>query len=203
MKRILLLLTGIISFSVLMSQETLIKRGLRIGAFGAPIIEFSDLDGSFGVSVGGGGAIMIEHFFIGGYGMGSTHDILKDIDADEYDVTLAHGGLWTGFDLMPSEIIHMTTSFRAGWGVLLFGLDNDFSNYDFEDQVFTLTPEIGIELNVTRFFKIAATGGYRWVKDVDISPYEGDEFDSFTGSLVFKFGEFNNRSRHGREYRHW
>lgn len=51
---------------------------------------------------------------------------------------------------------------------------------------------------MTRFFKIAATGGYRWVKDVDTRPYEGDEFDSFTGSLVLKFGEFNNRPRDDR-----
>ncbi len=189
---------GISACGLLMSQETLLNRGIRVGAFGAPIVEFSDLDGSFGVSVGGGGAIMIEHFFIGGYAMGSTHDILQDIDADEYDVTLAHGGIWTGFDLMPSELIHMTANFRAGWGVLLFGLDNDFSDYDFEDRIFTLTPELGIELNVTRFFKIAATGGYRWVKDVDTKPYEGNEFDSFTGSLVLKFGEFNNRLRENR-----
>jgi len=176
----------------LSAQETLINHHIRVGGFGAPIIELSDLDGTFGASFGAGGGVMIEHFFIGAYGLGSTHSILADIDADEYDVTLAHGGIWTGFDLTPWKLIHVTTSFRAGWGVLLFGLDNDFGDYDFDDHIFTLTPELGIEVNVTRFFKIAATCGYRWIRDVDVIPFEGDEFDSFTGSLVFKIGDFNN-----------
>jgi len=171
MKKLLLLFVGISACGVLMSQETLLNQGIRVGAFGAPIVEFSDLDGSFGVSVGGGGAIMFEHFFIGGYAMGSTHDILRDIDADEYDVTLAHGGIWTGFDLMPSEIVHMTANFRAGWGVLLFGLDNDFSDYDFEDRIFTLTPELVLcQVSIDGYSLLSLTLA-SWVVNCQLTPF--------------------------------
>ena len=194
MKRIFLLGLWTAILSTGMCQETLFNRhGIRVGGFGAPIIEFSDLNGNFGVSVGGGGGIMINHFFIGGYALGSTHDILADIDADQFNTTLAHGGLWLGYDFFPYRLVHLTSSFRAGFGVLLFGLEDDFSRYDFEDEVYTLTPELGVELNVSRHVKIGANLGYRWVKDVDTSPYRRTDFDSYTASLVIKFGSFNNR----------
>ena len=178
----------------LSAQQTLFNRSsFQIGGFGAPIIEFSDLNGNFGVSVGGGGGIMLDHFFIGAYGLGSTHNILEDIDADRYEVTLAHGGLWLGYDFSPHRLIHVTSSIRGGYGVLIFGLEDDFSYYDSEDEILAFTPEIGIELNVNRFMKIGTTFGYRWVEDVDTAPYSSDAFDSYVGSFVIKFGAFNNQ----------
>ena len=192
-----------ISYS-LSAQQTLLNRSsFQVGGFGAPIVEFSDLNGNFGVSVGGGGGIMLNHFFIGAYGLGSTHDILADIDAERFEVTLAHGGLWLGYDFSPHQLVHVTSSFRGGYGVLLFGLEDDFSNYDYDDEIFTLTPEIGVELNVNRFMKIGTTFGYRWVKDVDSSPYAPDAFNSYVGSFLIKFGAFNNRyPRYRKKQRH-
>ena len=176
------------------SQETLVSRhGLQLGGFGGPILEFSDLNGNFGVSVGGGGGIMLNHFFLGGYGLASTHDILADIDAERYEVTLAHGGIWTGYDFSPHKLLHVTFSFRAGYGILLFGLEDDFSYYDFEDEIFTLTPEVGISLNLTRHVKLVGTVGQRWVRDVETDSYASDAFDSYVASFMIKFGDFNNR----------
>lgn len=188
----------------LSAQQTLSNRSsFQIGGFGGPIIEFSDLDGNFGVSVGGGGGIMLNHFFIGVYGLGSTHDILKNIDADNFDVTLVHGGLWLGYDFSPHRLVHVTSSFRGGYGALLYGLEDNFSEYDFDDEIFTMTPEIGVELNVNRFVKIGTTFGYRWVKDVDSSPTSQQAFDSYVGSFLIKFGVFNNRyPRYKKKQRH-
>ncbi|MEM6633688.1 MAG: hypothetical protein AAF694_28705, partial [Bacteroidota bacterium] len=77
---------------------------------------------------------------------------------------------------------------------LLFGLEDDFSDFDFEDEIFTLTPEIGVSLNVSRHIKLVGTVGQRWVKDVETDSYSSDTFDSYVASFMIKFGDFNNRT---------
>ena len=189
------LLVCVLSIGMAGAQNTLFNQeGLRISGFGAPIVEISELNGKTGTSLGVGGGLMLNNFFIGVYGMGSLHGLVANLDQDEpIDVWLTHGGIWTGLDIAPNELVHLTTSFRAGWGVALYNIEEDLSDYEFDDQVVVLTPEIGIELNMTKFFKIALTGGYRWVQDVDAPGYSSEDFDSPVGSITFKFGSFRDR----------
>jgi hypothetical protein len=66
---------------------------------------------------------------------------------------------------------------------------------------FVATPELGFELNITRFFRIAATAGYRIVagiSEVNFTDAQGNliekinnsDFSSPMGALTFKFGWF-------------
>jgi hypothetical protein len=52
-------------------QETLFGNVDVWGGFGGPIFEISSIADESIVSVGGGGALIMDNFFFGGYGIGT------------------------------------------------------------------------------------------------------------------------------------
>jgi hypothetical protein len=163
------------------------------GAFGGPLLEFSEVNGEFAVDVGGGGALVINDFFLGGYGMGTT---FNDVTVGEKDYTIqfGHGGFWLGYVYKPEKIVHVYSQVKTGWGNirLLEEPNDDKDDAAFRDAVYVLTPELGLEINVTKFLKVALTGGYRWVADVDNTPggLTQDDFNSWQGGISFRIGGF-------------
>lgn len=195
MKQLILWGAMLLPFSMFAQDETLFKNAEVIGGFGGPIVEFSQINGEVGTDVGGGGALILNNFFIGGYGMGTTFPEIK-VENKNYTIDFGHGGFWLGYAHRSPKLVHLYGSARLGWGGIQLkedpDQDDEFAKYD--DAIFVLTPELGVELNVTQFFKIAATGGYRWVADVDGLPGELDSssFSSPVGTLTFRFGGFGN-----------
>lgn len=188
--KIIFLLAGLFSFSLASAQqETLFGKVNEdeIGAFGSPILEIGPINGQTSGYVGGGGALVIRGFFIGGYGIGTSFAD-TEINGARYDIKLKHGGLWFGYAPVQYKVIHPYSSLRIGWGKsqLLRGDDADFS-----ERNFVLTPELGLELNVFDFLKIAFTGGYRWVSGVDNLPgLNNEDFSNFMGGITFRIGGF-------------
>jgi len=171
-------------------HETLFRNARVVGAFGAPIVE-TGLGNDMTTAVGGGGALVIDNFFLGGYGVGSI-DFEELIDEDQIEeIELGHGGFWLGYTLAPHRVVHLYTSARLGWGAI--GIDVT-DNSDFpkgNDNVFVATPELGLELNVTQWFRIAGTVGYRYVDGVSENRgYASDDFNGLLGNLTFRFGWF-------------
>ena len=192
MKQIIFLFALSFGFGILTAQEeTLFNRAKIIGAFGAPIVQYSFHGDDVTTSVGGGGALIIDHFFIGGYGIGTVNeDIFQNIERIE----LAHGGFWIGAVYPSNKLVHLYSSVRIGWG----GVDIDLDNEDFDsfDGVFVVEPEAGLELNVFKFFRIAATVGYRYVDGINESSISGldkNAFNGVIGGLTFRFGGFGHR----------
>jgi hypothetical protein len=191
---ILLILVCLLGWS-LHGQETLFQDIDEddIGAFGSPLIEIGSINGEVGSDVGGGGALVIGGFFLGGYGLGTTYPEAT-INGTRYDIRLKHGGLWMGYAHNQYKVIHPYSSLRLGWGKsqLLRGKDADFS-----ERNFVLTPELGFEVNAFRFLKIAFSGGYRWVNGVDELPgLDSNDFSSAMGTVTFRIGGFG-------EYEDW
>ena len=89
-----------------------------------------------------------------------THTITQGDDAGEYDIKFGHGGLWLGFAPKSDKLIHFYGSTKIGWGKAR--LRQDKENV-FTDRVFVLTPEMGLEVNLTEWLKMSFTAGYRWV----------------------------------------
>ncbi len=171
--------------------ETLFNQVKVVGAFGGPFFEYSEIGNDLEVSSGGGGGLIINDFFIGGYGMGS---ITASIFEEELEsIELAHGGLWMGYTYRPYKLLHLFSSVKLGAGALDIEFDN---GPDYDESIFVVTPELGIELNVFKFFKIGFTGGYRFVNGYD-SPTPGfgkDELNGAVGTITLRFGGFG----HGR-----
>ena len=196
MKKQLITLTLMLFATVAMmaQTETLFNRARVVGGFGAPIVEVG-LDKDYNTSIGGGGGIVINSFFIGGYGMASLDfDELLQEDGDIDNIELAHGGLWLGFSVPSQKLIHFYGSARVGWGALDIATED--SRFDELDQIFVFTPEAGVELNVTRWFRLAGTVGYRYLSGANEgADYTNDDFrGAFTG-ITLRFGGFGNRWR--------
>ena len=194
-KLILLVFCSFLGLSVFAQHETLFNRARVVGAFGAPIVEFG-LNDQINTSVGGGGGIVIDNFFLGGYGLGSI-DFEALIENDDIEqLEIGHGGFWLGYAYRPDKLIHLYSSARIGWGAVNVQLNDNNVRFSDLDKIFVVTPEIGVELNITGWFRLGATAGYRWVDGTNESlGYTDDDFSGGIGTLHFRFGWFGWRRR--------
>ena len=169
-------------------QETLFGDVDVIGGFGGPFIEFGSINGQFGADVGGGGALILDEFFIGGYGQG-TNFADASFDNKDWNIKYGHGGLWFGFVNQEYKMVHLFSSLKVGWGrVRLTAPDTD----QLKDRIFVLTPEVGAEVNLTDFFKVSFTAGYRMVSGVSVfEALDNSDFSSPVGILTFRFGGYD------------
>lgn len=189
-KQLIHLIFALLIGSSLHAQtQTLFDKARVVGGFGGPLVEIG-LNEHYNTSVGGGGGLLINSFFLGGYGMGSLDfEELLIQDGDIESIDLGHGGLWLGFSVPTHKLIHFYGSARIGWGAIDIRTRN--AVFDDLDQVFVLTPEVGIELNITQWFKLAGTLGYRYLDGInDNSFYVNDDFRGTFAGITLRFGGF-------------
>lgn len=190
MKKITIILAALLVSLGLSAQHETIFGNVDIwGGFGGPIFEISSINDQSVVSIGGGGALIMDNFFFGGYGIG-TDDSNHTFEDQEYKIKLNHGGLWLGATSNPNKLIHVYASTRLGWGRARLRQSGDTV---FSDRVFSLTPELGFEVNVTDFFQLAFTGGYRVITGIDDLPgLTNSNFSNVVGGVTLRFGGFDN-----------
>lgn len=58
------------------------------------------------------------------------------------------------------------------------------------NNLFVLQPELELEINVIKYFKIALGVNYRLFTGVDLRNYTNDDFLNLGGAFAFKFGKF-------------
>lgn len=194
MKNIFTLILCLGISGITYSQTQTLFNNLDVtGVFGSVIVETGAINEEIGADVGGGGALVLDPIFIGGYGMGTkypTHEIMNGADAGQYDVKFGHGGLWLGIVPNSEKLIHFYGSAKIGWGKARLRQEKDNV---FTDRVFVLTPEIGFEVNLTQYMKMSVTGGYRWVNGVtQLQELANEDFSSPIGLITFHFGGFTD-----------
>lgn len=223
----LVILMGIVIYSTaLYSQDKpqpeylLDMNKVKVSGFGNTFSELSIIDGRLAYSSGGGGAFLFNYkFFLGIY----SHDLLTSHSREDIyplahnpstnplapsyvhnRIRFNHGGLWFGYIHNPQKLLHWGGSLKAGLGsISLFDRDIDFRDFDdhHRDWVGTVIPEINIEVNVARWFKINAGIGYRLVYAINNDAYTNSmgesirlfspsEFSSPTATIKFLFGSF-------------
>ena len=113
---------------------------------------------------------------------------------------MGHGGLWLGATPGSYNVIHPYVSVKAGWGVLELDFDDPNQRFDDLDQVFVLTPEVGMEFNLTRWMRLSGGLGYRYVSGInDANPIEPGDLRGLTANLTLRFGWFgSNRYQYDR-----
>lgn len=167
--------------------QTIFSDETSYGGFAAPIIEFSNINGITVGDVGGGGGFIVNSFFLGGYGLGNEGS-QAEIENETYDIRFRHGGFWMGYAFKQNKVVHLYSSFRIGWGETELK-QNDEKFY--EDNLLALAPELGVELNITNWCKLVASGGYRAVSGINKLPeLTNDDFSGVYGALTFRFGGF-------------
>ncbi len=223
---VIILITTNLVFSQDEPEYLFNLKEVKYSGFGNTITEFSGINGSFGVSQGGAGALLINYtYFIGFYGTNivTSHPI-EDIYPDNHNpltnpllpkytdmqLTFEDNGVWFGYINDYKKLIHWGTNVRMGWGrVSLYDKDVDFDDFGktLADNIFSFSPEFNLELNITRWFKINLGAGYKLVTGFDNFKYTnslGDkkilyrssQFSSPYANIKFMFGSFAKRSNH-------
>lgn len=200
MKNYLLILMTLFTVQLFgQSDQTLFNDVKRVGAFGGPIFEYSNFDTDLQTATGGGGAFVLDDFFLGGYGIGDVEFNRAGVeDSREINerMKFKHGGFWLGYVPMQNKVIHPYASLRLGWGKARYLKTANVGNAELEeakDNIFVLSPEAGVELNVFSFFRISATATYRLVNGIeDLPTYDNSDLGSFGAVLTLRFGGFGS-----------
>ena len=192
---------------------------VHVSGFGSYIIGFSDMGGEFAVYNGGGGAVLLNQtVYLGGYGMGLStqhkHQAISILNndgdvsnIDDLYTTFGHGGFWLGYIHQSQKPIHFGVSTKLGWGSADLHEKRAYSenpdidyNYFMSDHVFVMTPQLEVEMNLLRWFKMSASAGYQLVSGIDQTYINGagqkteffssSDFNSPMFNLTFSFGGF-------------
>lgn len=198
------------------------KGEVHVSGFGSYILGFSSVDGEFAVYNGGGGAVLLNQtVYFGGYGLGlsTPHGgqnlTMLNNDGDEisYDnlyTQFGHGGFWIGYLHQSYKPVHFGASTKLGWGSLTMTNDyyeDKYGDYDYyhiaDDGVFVVTPQVEVEMNLLKWFKINASAGYQFVSGVDqtyvntdgdrVKFFDAKDYSSPMFNLTFSFGGFGGK----------
>jgi hypothetical protein len=190
------------------STQYLLSEGVVLSGFGGPFAELSSIHDQAGVCLGAGGALVVNQtVFLGAYfeGLVTNHymeELQSYVNIERPKVSFEHGGLWFGYVYKPKKPVHGGISMKLGWGeISLEGdeFDDDVDvPFDFDDRIFSVIPQLELELNMTRWFRINAGVGYRFVTGIDADYiddagneayfYDQGDFNSITGTITLIFG---------------
>lgn len=191
-------------------QEYLFDWGnLEHGGFGAPVLKFTQVNGSPALMVGGRGGWIINHTVSLGFGAyaqvtGNKESTYLDPLSNEHPTLMfTQLGFELEYILASNKAIHATALVNIGSGNLSYQImdmnyhdyyDNERVNRFGMDWFFQVEPSVNVELNITKWFRLAAGIGYRFVSGVDYK-FQGEEYTNsdltgLSGNLHFKFGSF-------------
>lgn len=202
------------------TQYLFSDKNVHFSGFGGPTVQFGIVDGNFAVyNGGGGGALINQKFFIGGAGEGlSTSHSFPEIAQSQTDHTakyqglelnVGYGGLWLGYIHKSYNVVHWGLSTKFGPGAIsLFDRDYPTDKYQeiASDFVFVISPQLELEVNMARWFKMNFAAGYKLFTGIDDKTYfntDGQEVKYYTPSMFntpyfsigFYFGWFDLASR--------
>lgn len=195
MKRTILLLSMLVSISAF-AQDTRPKTLIgndpeEISGFGGVLFSFTTIDGELSTMTGGGGAVLFDNtFYIGGYGLGLTGNKEVQIAGDTYSSSFGHGGFWMGYNIKPSNLLHLGIDTKLGWGNITTK-SNALVDGEVKDDVFVFSPQVFGEANIAYWFKVNAGVGFQKTIGVDSDYFDASDFDGPTFSISLLFGWFN------------
>ena len=176
--------------SVLAQEEdelqTLFGRSTKVRGFFGPTLELTTLSGEFSAMLGAGGGILLDDFFLGGYGVGLTNNSVM-----QEEIEFGYGGLLVGYSFLANKPVHPGVSVLLGLGTVT-SPDSFFE----DDNVWVITPTIEMEVNLARFMKASIGATYRFVGGISDSGaeqqgYSNQDFSGPAGIISLRFGWFD------------
>ena len=165
--------------------STLLGSDIRHGGFGGPVVKFTEIDGEFGVLVGGRGGWIINDSFVigaGGYGLANQDHFDEYIDGqgDQEGLVMGYGGLELEYINRPLQVAHVSLSVLVGaggaaWDPLGWGPD-----WDEDIDAFF----------VTKHLRIGFGASYRFVGDVELPGLDNEDISGPAGVVTLKLGGF-------------
>lgn len=197
---------------------------VNVSGFGALTTGFSQFDNDLAVYNGGGGAVLLNQtMYFGVYGMGLSTQHGRDgftinshegtsITYEQVYTQFGHGGFWLGYIHKSHKPVHFGASTKFGWGSASLTDQQYSSGYDepcsynsiITDDVFVFTPQVEVEMNLLKWFKINASAGYQFVTGLDkyyinesgnqVDFFNSSDFNQPVFNLSFVFGWFVNNN---------
>ena len=144
----------------------------QLNTYIGPLVAMSNVEGYSVVDAGVTGGVAINNkFFIGFYGQKLLTKVpgtdLQTIGYPTYTgglVNMIHAGGVLGYIHKTKNVLNWGLSGSAGIGrlqILAKAPSSKFENAIYDDMVIILIPKIFLEVNMTSWFKINVSGGYR------------------------------------------
>ena len=181
-------------------MKTLLGRNRSGGGYVSFTSGYTRIDNEHALLFGGRIAWVASHSV--GVGLGATgfmNEYHYNASLDR-DVFLAggYGGLYIEPILFPRSPVHLSFPvLLGGGGISYVSRDRDFNeNFIEESKAFLLVePSAELELNLTRFFRLAFGVSYRFPSKFDIGtnsgyPIDVESLKEMSYTVTMKFGKF-------------
>ncbi len=183
------------------------NREYSSGGYGGPEIRATQIQGEWGLQLGGRGGWIIDHTFSiggGGYGIVTNHVGYERNDPTglhdtTYYLRTGYGGLFMEYINSSNEAVHFTVNLLVGAGGAVFQrsienqirFDDEFID-DFRESsaYFVFEPGVTADINLTHWFRVAAGVNYRIIAGLEMEHAEDSDLRGLSAGLTFKFGEF-------------
>ncbi len=214
MKIIILTIIGIIFSTTIYAQQTikineeiedeqevktLFKKDKRDGFYFSVSGGYSPIDNKNGVVSSMRGCWIMDHFFSIGVGGTAFINELNEIDLDFLmspeidDLNLAggYGGVIFEPMIFPLKPIHLSFPILVGVGAAAaFENYSYYSSENISDFFWVVEPMAELEVNFTKWLRIAVYGGYRYTSALDITNISKDALRSYSVGVTLKMGLF-------------
>ncbi|MBX3133715.1 MAG: hypothetical protein KF689_10060 [Gemmatimonadaceae bacterium] len=166
-----------------------------VGGFGGPIFRVTQIAGETMVLNGGGGAAVFNRrLAFGGMGIKGTANVDAILEGvpQRGEMDFAYGGFTIEYITRPSKLVHATYGLLlGGGGISVWPDDSRPRNTKDSTTVFGLTePQVGVQLNVTRWMRIGTTVGYRIAFGADVPKLANGQLHGPSATLLLRFGSF-------------
>ncbi len=122
---------------------------------------------------------------------------MNDISVSKVRPLMGYGGFFIEPVLFSNKVIHATIPLATGSGWAGYVRDWNDDNFDFMDSdlidqyiFWYFEPGANVEINVTRYFRIAAGASYRYLPDFELLNTAKKDFDGMNYNVTLKFGRF-------------
>ena len=180
--------------------QTLFGNEKHNGAYGAFTIGYSEIDQKQAVLFGGRFEWIIGHSIglgFGGNGFINEFHYEPALYSDIF-LTGGYGGIYIEPILMPNFPVHLAFPILLGAGGISYvteDWDNHYNMIEDTEAFLIAEPGAEIELNLTRYFRLALGTSYRFTTPFNVglpdSPnVNSDALKGFSFLMTFKFGRF-------------
>ncbi|MCB2208272.1 MAG: hypothetical protein KQH67_08220 [Bacteroidetes bacterium] len=168
-----------------------------ITSYGAPLVNFTQMNKNWGVLIGGKGGVLInQKFSFGGIGMGMVKDPKfngagsPDFNNNPLEVSLGSGGLFVEyiFNFNFPVSLSIPVNLMAG-GVSVKDTETDTKIES--SGIYILEPGINVAFRVSANFAPTINVSYRQVFGSDLENLTNKEISGLNLGLILKFGNFN------------
>jgi hypothetical protein len=191
---------GILAFTIIsiyaQSNSSLLNReksGSKFGGFGETTLLTTPQNTGLKLNIGGGGGLIYNDFHFGIFGVHqqlNTPLVSQSVNVLEEEIDLRYGGLLLGYSFKDNWLLHPYFGLRSGLGTLQMQDKKAPSVMLMRESMIVLTPEVGLEFNVTKWMRISGTVGYRWLSEFDNRKLSNNDYSGVIGNISFRFGFF-------------